>query len=234
MSDEKRQMVYLTVIIDYLKVNGFRIASHSLQRTETPLSARADIKPLLPLIKEGDNLDILGLNDKSKITFCKTYTNEELVAHYKDDSFFVNAIKSIMSSDLNDVHFLFITNGILMPELLVKDDWPSLLGVSAEELNSKISTIEFYETRVNIDMLSKLSDQKVYLRNIISKVKRIKVDSFKESDVEFEDEKCLEGSYDIMFHGKSRSFSYWISTSGVQLEAPDNSDHIGEFVGGFK
>ena len=76
MSDERKALVTLTVINDYLKVNGFRIASHSLQRTETPLSARADIKPLLPMIKEGDTLDILGIDNDSKITFCKSYYND--------------------------------------------------------------------------------------------------------------------------------------------------------------
>ena len=233
MSDEKRSMVYTTAIIDFLKVNGFRIASHSLQRTETPLSARADIKPLIPMVKEGDNLDILGLNGNSKIAFCKTYYNDELSAHFFDDSFFVNAIKSILASDLNEVHFCFITNGIIMPDLLMKKDWESLLGVSLDELSKRIPTIEFYETRIGVDMLSKLSDQKVYLKNIITKMKRLHTD-FKESDVEYEGEKCLEGQYDIMYHGKLQTYPYWITPSGIQLEAPDNGERIGDFVGGFR
>ena len=233
MSDEKKAMVYLTVINDYLKVNGFRIASHSMQRTETPLSARADIKPLLPMVKEGDNLDILGLNGNSKITFCKSYYSDELSAHFFDDSFFINAVKSIISTELRDVHFCFITNGIIMPELLMKKDWESLLGVSNEELNKRISTIEFYETRVSVDVLSKLSDQKVYLKNIISKMKRLHT-NFSESDIDYEGEKCLEGKYDIMYHGKVQTYPYWITPSGVQLEAPDNGERIGEFVSGFR
>ena len=81
MTEERKNFLYLTIIIDYLKVNGYRIASHSAQKTPTPLSSRNDIEPLLPLIKNSD-LNILGLDNESKITFCKTYYNEELVAHY--------------------------------------------------------------------------------------------------------------------------------------------------------
>jgi hypothetical protein len=233
MSDEKRAMVYLTVINQFLKVNGFRIASHSLQKTETPLSARTDLKPLLPLVQEGDDLDILGLDGDSKITLCKVYYNEQLSAHYKGDEFFINAIKRILSTNLEDVHFCFITNGIVMPELIQKTNWETNLGISLEELNRRIPVIEFYETRVNVDMLAKLSDQKVYTRNIISKTKRLH-DSYTESDVEYENEPCLEGKYDIMYQGKIQTFPYWISASGVQLEAPDNGERIGEFVSGFR
>ena len=120
-----------------------------------------------------------------------------------------------------------------MPDLLMKKDWESFLGVSLEELSQKISKIEFIETRVNIEMLSKLSDQKVYLRNIISKMKVID-SNFKISDVEYEGEKCQEGSYSIQFHGKRKTFPYWITSNGIQLEAPDSGEKIGEYVSSFR
>ena len=113
-----------------------------------------------------------------------------------------------------------------MPELIQKTNWESHFGVSLDELHNKIPTIEFYETRVNVDMLSKLSDQKVYTRNIISKTKRLHQE-FSASDVEYEGEKCLEGKYDIMFHGRVQTFPYWISP-------PDNGEKIGDFVSGFR
>ena len=185
------------------------------------------------MVKESENLDILGLNGNSKITFAKTYYNEELSAHFQDDTFFINAIKSILATELQDVHFCFITNGIIMPELIQKTNWESHFGVSLGELKTKISAIEFYETRVNVDMLSKLSDQKVYTRNIISKTKRLHQE-YTESDVEYEGEKCLAGSYDIMYHGKLQTFPYWITPTGIQLEAPDNGERIGDFVSSFR
>lgn len=233
MSDEKRAMVYLTVINEFLKINGFRIAIHRFQRTETPLSARADLKPLLPLVKDGGNLDILGLDNTSKVTLCKTFYNPELSAHFKDDTFFISAIKSILDINLENVHFCFITNGIVMPELIQKVDWEANLGVSLGELERRIPVIEFYETRVNVDMLAKLSDQKVYSRNIISKTKRLHT-TYTESDIDYEGEKCLAGNYDIMYHGKVKTLPYWISPTGVQLEAPDNGEEIGKFVSGFR
>ena len=232
MTEERKNFLYLTIIIDYLKVNGYRIASHSAQKTPTPLSSRNDIEPLLPLIKNSD-LNILGLDNESKITFCKTYYNEELVAHYNGDEFVINALKTLLKTDLTNVHFIFLTNGILMPDLVSKKDWLSFLGVSLEELAKKIPKIEFIETRINIDMLSKLSDQKVYLKNIISKMKFIGHE-FKPSDVRYENEVCQEGSYTIQYYGKSQIYPYWISSSGVQLEAPDNGEKVGEFVSGFR
>ena len=233
LTDERKKLLRNTVLIDYLKVNGFRIASHNLQKTPTPLSSRSDIQPLLPLVTEGQYLDILGLDNNSKISFCKTFFSEELLAHYSTDDFFINGLKSILKTDLKDVHYIFITNGIIMPELLMKHDWKDVLGISNEEFNEKISNIEFIETRINIEMLSKLSDQKVYLKNIISKMK-IMNREFKESEVEYEGEKCLEGSYAIKFHNIGRNFPYWITPSGIQLEAPDNGEKIGEFVSSFK
>lgn len=232
MTAERKNFLYLTIFIDYLKVNGHRIASHSAQKTPTPLSSRADFEPLLPLVKNAE-LDILGLDNDSKITFGKVYYNDDLVAHYSGDEFVINSLKAVLKTNLTDVHYIFLTNGILMPELLMKNDWENQLGVSTEELNQKISKIEFIETRINIEMLSKLSDQKVYLRNIISKMKVINHD-FKPSDVEYEGGKCQEGSYSIQFHGKMKTFPYWISSNGVQLEAPDSGEKIGEFVSSFR
>ncbi len=232
MTEERKNFLYLTILIDYLKVNGHRIASHSAQKTPTPLSSRADIEPLLPLIKNAE-LDILGLDNDSKITFCKVYYNDDLVAHFNGDEFVINSLKALLKTNLTDIHYIFLTNGILMPELLMKNDWEKQLGVSREELNQKISKIEFIETRINIEMLSKLSDQKVYLRNIISKMKVINQD-FKPSDIEYEGEKCQEGSYSIQYHGKMKTFPYWISPNGVQLEAPDSGEKIGEFVSSFR
>lgn len=232
MTDERKNFLYLTIFIDYLKVNGHRIASHSASKTPTPLSSRSDIAPLLPLVKDGQ-LDILGLDNESKLTFCKTYYNEELSAHFKGDEFVMNSLKALLSTDLTNVHYIFLTNGILMPDLILKKDWESSLGVSMDELAKKVSKIEFIETRINIEMLSKLSDQKVYLKNIISKMK-VLGNEFKESEVEYDGEKCLEGSYSIHYHGRMQAYPYWISPTGVQLEAPDSGEKIGEFVSGFR
>ena len=232
MTPERKNFLYLTIFIDYLKVNGHRIASHSAQKTPTPLSSRSDIEPLLPLVKNAE-LDILGLDNNSKITFCKCYYNDDLVAHFNGDEFVMNSLRALMKTDLTDIHYIFLTNGILMPDLLMKKDWESTLGFSLEELQKKISKIEFIETRINIDMLSKLSDQKVYLKNIISKMKVINQD-FKTSAVEYESEKCQEGSYSIQYHGRIQTYPYWITSKGIQLEAPDTGEKIGEFVSGFR
>lgn len=232
MTPERKNFLYLTIIIDYLKVNGYRIASHSAQKTPTPLSSRQDIQPLLPIVKNAE-LDILGLDNNSNITFCKTYYNDELAAHYNGDEFVINSLKSLLKENLENVHYIFITNGILMPDLLMKKDWATYLGVSLEELQKRISKIEFIETRININMLSKLSDQKVYLKNIISKMKIINQE-YKLSDVEYEGEKCQEGSYSIQFYGKSQTYPYWITSNGIQLEAPDTGEKIGEFVSSFR
>ena len=232
MSEERKNFLYLTNFIDYLKVNGHRIASHSAQKTPTPLSSRADIEPLLPLVKNAE-LDILGLDNESKLTFCKCYWNEDLVAHYAGDEFVMNSLKALLKTDLTGIHYIFLTNGILMPDLVTKKDWEASLGISNEDLAKKFSKIEFIETRINIEMLSKLSDQKVYLKNIISKMKMLGSE-YKPSDVEYEGEKCLEGSYSIQFYGKSQIYPYWISSTGVQLEAPDSGEKIGEFVSSFR
>ena len=232
MTDERKNFLYLTIFIDYLKVNGHRIASHSAQKTPTPLSSRQDIEPLLPIVKNSE-LDILGLDNQSKITFCKCYYNEELVAHFKDDEFVINSLKALLKTDLSGIHYVFLTNGILMPELLSTNNLTTALGISEEEFNKKFTKIEFFETRIKIDMLSKLSDQKIYLKNIISKMKLIN-NEFKPSEVEYDGEKCLEGSYSIQFHNKIQNFPYWISPTGVQLEAPDNGGKVDEFVSGFR
>ena len=232
MTDERKNFLYLTIFIDYLKVNGHRIASHSASKTPTPLSSRADIEPLLPLVKDA-KLDIVGLDNESKITFCKTYYNDELSAHFKGDEFVMNSLKALLNTNLTNIHYIFLTNGILMPDLVERKDWESSLGVSMDEFNKKFSKIEFIETRINIEMLSKLSDQKVYLKNIISKMKLIG-DEYKPSDVEYDGQKCLEGNYSIQYHGRKQTYPYWITSAGVQLEAPDSGEKIGEFVSGFR
>jgi len=236
ITPEKLKHLYLTAIIDFLKVNLFRIATHSLQRTPSPLSYREDIKPFLPLVIDAEgglNMDILALDNESRLTFCRAIYHDEIIPHWYNDVLFIKSIKTVLESNLTNVHFIFITNGVIMPDLVLKAEWDKLIAPMAE-ISSKIPVIEFYEARINPVSLIKLSNHKLYQKKIISNMKRLHQEYF-ESDIEFEGEKTWEGRFDIQYHGKILTLPYWISPdSGVQLNSPDTTQRISEFVEGFR
>ena len=51
----RTKRLFIISIIDFLKTNGFRIASHSYSRQPAPLASRNDIKPFLPLVSGGED-----------------------------------------------------------------------------------------------------------------------------------------------------------------------------------
>ncbi|MHA2362449.1 MAG: hypothetical protein ACXAC7_00730 [Candidatus Hodarchaeales archaeon] len=236
ITPEKKREIYLRAVIDFLKVNSFRIAAHSTQKDPSPLSSRSDLKPLLPLVidKEGgENLDILALDDKSRITFCRACLHEDLVAHYYSDELFIKSLKTALESG-ETIHFIFITNGIIMPDLVLKAEWDQLIA-PLTEISERIPIIDFYETRIDPMALVKLNNHKIYQRKIISSMKRLHQEYF-ESDVDCGDgELAWEGKYDIHFHDKSVTLPYWIGPdSGAQFEGPENPNKIANFVSGFR
>jgi len=238
ITPEGERKGFITAIIDSLKVNSFWIATHSLQRTLSPLASRSDIKPLLPLVLDaegGNNLDILALDGESSITFCRAILHKELVVHWYNDELFLSSIKTVLESGVDKpVHFIFITNGIIMPDLVLKAEWDQLIAPMAE-ITNKIPVIDFYETRLDTGVLRRLNDHKIYVKKIISNMKRLHHEYF-ESDVDCGDgELAWEGKYDIHFQGKNITCPYWIGPdSGAQLEDPESIEKISEFVQGFR
>ena len=152
-SSGRKRFLYLRVIIDYLKTNSHRIAHHVLSRTTTPLASRNDIKPLIPLIN-GEIADIFTLDPNSKKTFVKSVESEELVAHFPGDISLNDSLTHIHGDNIENIHFVFVTNGILTPELLQIDytsQYPQL------------GQITFLETRFDPESIHKISNPSIYL-----------------------------------------------------------------------
>lgn len=234
ITPEKKRFLFNQAVMEFFKINQCRLASHSLEKSPGPLANRADIQPLLPLVKNDPHIDVLGLDDESRVLLCSVVMNDELAAHPYNDEHFLGAMKAVLDAGVTGVHFAFFTNGIVMPDLAMHAEWDELLGRPLAEVEEVMPVVEFYETRVKIEGLAKLSNHKIYQRQIVERTRRIGREFF-ESDVEFEGEACWEGRYDVTYHGKTLTLPYWISPdSGVQLEAPDNLERVGEFVSGFK
>ncbi|MCK4848972.1 MAG: hypothetical protein KAT16_08115, partial [Candidatus Heimdallarchaeota archaeon] len=214
-TNQRSRFLHLRVIIDYLKTNGHRIAHHALSRTPTPLASRDDIKPILPLIN-GENIDILTLDPTSKKTFIKAIAAEGLIAHFEGDTALNESITSLKSTNMDNLHFIFVTNGILTPSLLEFDylsEYPF------------ITEITFLETRFDPSSIHKIGNPTIYLRKAISQV-RLMDKNF----VEDSTDKCecggnfMQGSYQICYWEKNHKLKYSICNNcGIQKESAENA-----------
>jgi len=224
-SPERKRFLYLRVIIDYLKTNSHRIAHHALSRTTPPLASRNDIKHLLPLIN-GEIADIFTLDPNSKKTFVKSFESEDLIAHFPGDIALNESLTQIKGENLEDIHFIFVTNGILTPELLQIDyinQYPYL------------SEITFLETRFDSESIHKIGNPNIYLRKVVGQVRQIETNFMESPDEDCEcGGKYWQGSYNINYWGKSHSLTYSVCANcGIQRESADNASSIMNFLIGL-
>ncbi len=224
-ADQRSRFLHLRVIIDYLKTNGHRIAHHALSRTTTPLASRDDIKSILPLIN-GETADILTLDTSSKKTFIKVIEAEGLIAHFEGDNALNESLTSLKSVNMDNLHFIFVTNGILTPSLLEFDylnEFPF------------ITEITFLETRFESASIHKIGEPTIYLRKAIAQVRLIDQKFTEDSS-----DKCecggnfMQGSYQIRYWEKSHKLKYSICNNcGIQKESADNAGSIMNFLQGL-
>jgi hypothetical protein len=223
--EDHKRFLYLRIIIDWLKTNGHRIAHHVLSRTPGPLAGRGDIKPLLPLI-DGVVADILTLDSESRLTLVKSVESEELIAHFPGDMSLQESLDGIQAAKLENIHFIFVSTGILAPTLLQEN---------FESQYPAITEITFLETRFEAEPLHRIGNPTIYMRKTISQIRQINT-SFTENS----DSKCdcdgyyWQGSYKISFWGKSTTVEYSICPNcAIQIEPPGNADTVMNFVQGF-
>ena len=222
---DRKRFLYLRVIIDYLKTNSHRIAHHALSRTTTPLASRNDIKSLLPLIN-GEIADIFTLDPSSKKTFVKSVESEELVAHFPGDIALNDSMGQIQGDNLEDIHFIFVTNGILTPELLLIDytgQYPYL------------SKITFLETRFDSESIHKINNPSIYLRKVVGQVRQVEANFVESPGDDCEcGGKYWQGTYKIKYWGKSHSLQYSVCANcGIQRESAENASSIMNFLIGL-
>ncbi len=224
-ANQRSRFLHLRVIIDYLKTNGHRIAHHALSRTTTPLASRNDIKPILSLIN-GETSDILTLDPTSKKTFIKVVVGEGLIAHFEGDNALNESITSLKSINMDNLHFIFVTNGILTPSLIEFDylsEYPF------------ITEITFLETRFESSSIHKIGNPTIYLRKAIGQFR-----SIDKNFVEDSTDKCecgsnfMQGSYQIRYWEKSHKLKYSICNNcGIQKESAENAGSIMNFLQGL-
>ncbi len=224
-SPDRKRFLHLRVIIDYLKTNSHRIAHHALSRTTTPLASRNDIKPLLPLIN-GEIADIFTLDFKSRKTFVKSVESDELIAHFPGDITLSDSLMRIHEEGLEDIHFIFATNGILTPEFL-QIDYSSQFPW--------LSEITFLETRFNPETVHKIDNPSIYLRKVVGQVRKVETNLIETPSDDCEcGGKFWQGTYTIDYWGKSRSLTYSVCTNcGIQRESADNASTIMTFLIGL-
>ncbi len=222
---DRKRFLYLTAIIDYLKTNSHRIAHHALSRTSAPLASRGDIKPLLPLIN-GEIADIITLDISSKKTFVKCMHFDDLVAHFAGDIALNDSLAKIQEEGLDDIHFIFATNGILTPKLLEIDyinQYP------------KISQISFLEVRFDPDSIHKIDNPNIYLRKVVGQVREIGISFNEIPDGNCEcGGKMMLGTYKISYWGKNKMLEYSICDNcGIQQESDENAGQVMTFMQGL-
>ncbi|MHA1226771.1 MAG: hypothetical protein ACTSPV_08535 [Candidatus Hodarchaeales archaeon] len=221
---DRNRFLYLRVLIDYFKINGHRIAHHAMSRTSTPLASRNDIKPLIPLI-DGEIADIITLDPESRKTFIKSVQFDELVAHFPGDAALSTSLTSLENQNLDKIHFIFITNGVIMPTLL-QEDYKSQYPF--------LDKISFYESRFDPKSVHGIGNPSIYMRKAVSQIREMDT-SFEETD-----ENCScgnsywKGSYKIKYWDKSLSVKFSICPQcGIQMEDPESSAMIMNFVQGL-
>ncbi|MFX0014210.1 MAG: hypothetical protein ACFFB2_06945 [Promethearchaeota archaeon] len=224
-SSGRKRFLYLRVIIDYLKTNSHRIAHHVLSRTTTPLASRDDIKPFIPLIN-GEIADIFTLDPNSRKTFVKSVESEELVAHFPGDIALHDSLTKTRVENMEEIHFIFVTNGILTPELL-QIDYTSQY--------SHISQITFLETRFDPESIHKISNPSIYLRKVVGQVRQVETNFMESPNDDCEcGGKYWQGTYKINYWGKSHGLMYSVCANcGIQRESADNASSIMNFLIGL-
>ncbi len=222
---DRHRLFYLTAIIDYLKVNGHRIAHHSLSRTSTPLSSRNDMQSLLPLIDE-EIADILTLDPHSKKTFIKCMQYDELVAHFNGDMA-LNSSLQRLSKEIPEFHFIFASNGIFIPALLMNDYSIQYSG---------LEEITFLEVRFDTEAVHKIGNPNIYLRKVVGQVREISQE-FNVSERGACDcgGQLMQGKYLIKYWDKSKAINYLVcSECGVQHEDPNSAGEVMTFMQGLE
>lgn len=238
----KLRFIFLTAVMDYLKVNNYRIAAHTLSKTPAPLASRADIAPLVDVVKKDGNIDIVGLAPSNKIFLARAIDIplDELTAHSHNDPLFLDAVKSSINTipdDANGIEFIFITTGLTKPELVQKMNLEKLIGKSTEEINKKIQKFVFLEMRIDPKLLAKFDDQKTYLRNIITRSKWLghEYSEFPDFTCDICSNPVMEGKYTFKFWENELTVPYWICPNdGAQFEAPSTSEQASRFITGFR
>ncbi|MHA1976518.1 MAG: hypothetical protein ACW98F_06830 [Candidatus Hodarchaeales archaeon] len=222
--DDKKRVWHLRVIISYLKNNGHRIAHHAHSRTETPLAARNDIKPVLPLIN-GETADILTLDSESRKTFVKVIQSDELIAHFSDDLTFTESISALNKSGTDQIHLIFVTSGIFTPSFLT----PNYL-----ENYPKIKKLSFLETRIE-SSIHNIGNPTIYLRKAIGQIRQVET-TFQEKP----DDICecgslfSQGKYSIRYWNKKHSLEYSVCDNcGIQKEDAENANGTMNFLMGL-
>ena len=237
---EKIRFFFITATIDYLKTVGYRIAAHSVSKTPAPLASRQDIAPLASLVKEDKGLDIVGLNPSNSIFLARIMNFEEILAHpYNDKHFFqsMNTILSSVHTENKKVEFIFLTTGIIMPDLILKTQWESFSGKSINEILNVIGNIEFIESRIDPSKIAKFDDQKIYLRNIISRTKWLghEYKEYQDFSCDICGQKVWEGTYTFKYWENQLSVPYFVCRKdGAQFESPDTAEKVSRFVAGFR
>ncbi|MHA2233384.1 MAG: hypothetical protein ACXAB4_12950 [Candidatus Hodarchaeales archaeon] len=221
-SEKKILYMYSMAINDYLKNNSHRIASHTHSRTDGPLASRSDFKEIIPLIKgDSPKVNVLSLDGSSTPSITTSVYNEELIGHIAADESFVQGLETAKGTEFEKKRFLFITNGIIFPELI-------------ESTADSEIPIDFIEVRFDPIKIHRVDNPKIYLRNVISKMRRLGKD-FKPSSHSCEcGTEYLEGKYIISFWEKEKEFNYYVCPScGIQAEDPGNGQIISSFVQGL-
>ena len=223
-SDDRKRVWHLRVIISYLKNNGHRIAHHAHSRTETPLAARDDIKPLLPFIN-GETADILTLDSESRITFVKVIQSDELIAHFPDDLTFTESISTLNKSGTDKIHLVFVTSGIFTP---------SFLSPNYLDNYQSIELITFLETRID-PSIHNIGNPTIYLRKAIGQIRQIETTFHDKPDDVCE---CggifSQGKYSIQYWGKKHQLEYSVCDNcGIQKENAENANSIMNFLIGL-
>ncbi len=224
-ADNHARFLYLRVIIDFLKTNGHRIAHHALSRTKTPLASRNDIKPLISLV-DGEIADVLTLDSNSRKTFIKVIHEDELIAHFPGDVTLNQSLSSLENADLDDLHFVFSTNGILTP---------SFLQIDYLVDNPSLKELTFLETRFDTTSIHKIGNPTIYLRKAISQIRLVEPTFIENStDICECGNTFYQGKYGIRYWEKEKKLDYSVCDNcGIQKESGENSSTIMNFLMGL-
>ncbi|MFX0065001.1 MAG: hypothetical protein ACFFC7_22730 [Candidatus Hermodarchaeota archaeon] len=221
---QNEHFLFMQSVLQFLKNNEFRIAVHTYSRSGSPLSSRDDLKSFCEGVNESKNLDILALDSNSKIVVLKCFYDEELILHLDQDLEFTNSLNAAIELGLPEGSQLwFVSNGIISEKLVTQElpDHPK---------------VEFVEARLTSRM-HKLTNPKIYLRKVISAVRRLPSGSnYEPSDHTCEcGTRFLKGTGIYSYWGKELALEYYICPScGVQGEDDDNSAKLMNFISGIK
>lgn len=220
---DRHHFLFTQSLLEFLKNNEFRIAIHTYSKNETPLSTRSDLKPFCEGIKNNPHLDILGLDRDSNIVLFRAVMNRNLVLHLDQDLEFMNGLNMAIELGLpKGSQYWFVSNGIISNHLVNQElpDHPK---------------VEFVEARLTAKMHN-LTDPKIYLRKVVSSVRRIKPGTHEQTNLNCEcGHKFMRGICVYSYWGKELSLDYYIcGNCGIQAADQDNSEKIMNFVAGIR